>query len=100
MTYWQLAGFSFCYHSYVLHGNKMDWGLFFSALSQYIYLVKFFVWEMGYMRSIDIIVDRAGYEIQWGCLVLVLFYAAFLTGLLVDRAKRDTDKCRRKYGKY
>ena len=44
MTYWQLAGFSFCYHSYVLHGNVMDWGLFFSALSQYLYLVKFFFW--------------------------------------------------------
>ncbi|KAL7482421.1 hypothetical protein ACHAW6_008096 [Cyclotella cf. meneghiniana] len=222
MTYWQLAGLSFCYRSYLLHGNVMDWGLFFSALSQYIYLVKFFFWEMGYMRSIDIIVDRAGYEIQWGCLVwvpsvytlhsrflvqhpsglsfpvamalfvlsilgvlfnyaadrerdvfraskgqclvwgsnpryitakyttvdiktgmvtektslllasgfwgmarhfqyffeltaayswcllanpvrngvVVMFYAVFLTGLLVDRAKRDTDKCRLKYGKY
>ncbi|KAL7514316.1 hypothetical protein ACHAXN_011486 [Cyclotella atomus] len=222
MTFWQLAGVSFCYRSYVLHGNVVDWGLFFAALSQYIYLVKFFVWEMGYMRSIDIIVDRAGYEIQWGCLVwvpavytlhsrfcvqhpsglsfpvagalfvlsmlgvllnyaadrerdvfrasqgkclvwgskpryitakytivdrktgkatektslllasgfwgmarhfqyffeltaayswcflanplkngsLVMFYAVFLTLLLVDRAKRDTDKCRLKYGKY
>jgi len=32
--------------------------------------------------------------------LLVMFYAVFLTGLLVDRAKRDTDKCRLKYGKY
>ena len=46
----------------------VDWGLIFSAISQYLYLVKFFLWEMGYMRSIDIIVDRAGFEIQWGCL--------------------------------
>ena len=44
MTFWQLAGFSFCYRSYVLRGNEMDWGLFFSALSQYLYLVKFFFW--------------------------------------------------------
>merc|ERR1740130_1253809 len=71
MTFWQLAGLSFCYRSYTLHGNTMDWGLFFSALSQYLYLFKFFLWEMGYMRSIDIIVDRAGFEIQWGCLVWV-----------------------------
>lgn len=71
MTFWQLAGFSFCYRSYTLNGNTMDWGLFFAALSQYLYLVKFFIWEMGYMRSIDIIVDRAGFEIQWGCLVWV-----------------------------
>ena len=71
MTFWQLAGLSFCYRSYKLHGNAMDWGLFFSALSQYIYLCKFFLWEMGYMRSIEIIVDRAGFKIQWGCLVWV-----------------------------
>lgn len=71
MTFWQLAGLSFCYRSYTLQGNTIDWGLFYSALSQYLYLFKFFLWEMGYMRSIDIIVDRAGFEIQWGCLVWV-----------------------------
>jgi len=71
MTFWQLAGWSYCYRSYTLHGNTLDWGLFFSALSQYLYLFKFFLWEMGYMRSIDIIVDRAGFTIQWGCLVWV-----------------------------
>jgi len=32
--------------------------------------------------------------------VLVMLYAVFLTGLLVDRAKRDTEKCHLKYGKY
>eukprot|EP00039_Didymoeca_costata_P019983 m.339615 g.339615 ORF g.339615 m.339615 type:complete len:483 (-) comp18886_c0_seq1:31-1479(-) len=71
MTFWQLAGLSFAYRSYTLHDNTWDWGLVFSAISQYLYLVKFFWWEMGYMRSIDIIVDRAGFEIQWGCLVWV-----------------------------
>lgn len=71
MTFWQLSGWSFFYRSYTLHGNEIDWGLLFSALSQYLYLFKFFTWEMGYMRSIDIIVDRAGFEIQWGCLVWV-----------------------------
>jgi 7-dehydrocholesterol reductase len=70
MTFWQLAGLSFAYKSYTLHG-KYDYGLIFAALSQYLYLFKFFLWEMGYMRSIDIIVDRAGFEIQWGCLCYV-----------------------------
>jgi 7-dehydrocholesterol reductase len=70
MTFWQLAGLSYFYRSYTMH-ESMDYGLLFSALSQYLYLFKFFWWEMGYMRSIDIIVDRAGYEIQWGCLVWV-----------------------------
>lgn len=70
MTFWQLAGLSFAYRSYTIHGT-IDYGLLLAAISQYIYLFKFFWWEMGYMRSIDIIVDRAGFEIQWGCLVWV-----------------------------
>jgi len=70
MTFWQLAGLSFAYKSYTIHG-AIDYGLLLSAVSQYLYLFKFFWWEMGYMRSIDIIVDRAGFEIQWGCLVWV-----------------------------
>lgn len=81
MTYWQLAGLSFAYRSYTTHGT-IDYGLLLSAISQYVYLVKFFWWEMGYMRSIDIIVDRAGFEIQWGCLVWVpavyTFHSRFL----------------------
>ena len=84
MTFWQLAGLSFCYRSYTMHGNTMDWGLFFSAVSQYLYLFKFFLWEMGYMRSIDIIVDRAGFEIQWGCLVWVPAVYTFHTRFLVQ----------------
>ena len=71
MTYWMLAGLSFTYKSYELHDNTLDWGLALGAVSQFLYLVKFFEWEIGYMRSIDIIVDRAGWEIQWGCLVRV-----------------------------
>jgi 7-dehydrocholesterol reductase len=70
MSFWQLAGLSYAYRSYREHGT-IDYGLLFAALSQYLYLFKFFWWEMGYMRSIDIIVDRAGFEIQWGCLVWV-----------------------------
>ena len=50
MTFWQLAGFSFCYQSYVMHGNQLDWGLFFSALSQYLYLVKFYFWVSATLR--------------------------------------------------
>lgn len=71
MIFWMLAGLSFAYRSYTLHRGAIDYGLLFSAISQYLYLAKFFWWEMGYMRSIDIIVDRAGFEIQWGCLVWV-----------------------------
>ena len=53
MTFWQLAGFSFCYQSYAMHGNQLDWGLFFSALSQYLYLVKFYFWVSVMLRRSD-----------------------------------------------
>ena len=61
---------SYTWRSYEIHG-ELDYGLCLGAVSQFLYLVKFFEWEIGYMRSIDIIVDRAGWEIQWGCLCWV-----------------------------
>ncbi|KAG8467088.1 hypothetical protein KFE25_000404 [Diacronema lutheri] len=82
MTFWMLAGVSFTYRSYTMHG-RLDPAIFFSALSQFIYLVKFFIWEMGYMRSIDIIVDRAGFYETWGCLVWVPCVYTLHTRILV-----------------
>ncbi len=62
-----------------LHGA----GIVLCAVSQYLYLVKFFIWEIGYMRSIDIIVDRAGFYETWGCLVWVPSVYTLHTRLLV-----------------
>jgi 7-dehydrocholesterol reductase len=70
MTFWMLAGLSYAYRSYTVHG-VIDYGLLFTAVSQYIYLVKFFAWESGYMASMDVTVDRAGFYEIWGCLVFV-----------------------------
>lgn len=38
---------------------------------QLIYITKFYIWETGYLASLDIMHDRAGYYICWGCLVWV-----------------------------
>ena len=38
---------------------------------QLVYIAKFFWWETGYLRSLDIMHDRAGFYICWGCLVWV-----------------------------
>ncbi len=38
---------------------------------QLFYVAKFFWWETGYLRSLDIMHDRAGFYICWGCLVWV-----------------------------
>lgn len=42
-----------------------------SVALQLIYISKFFMWETGYFRSLDIMHDRAGFYICWGCLVWV-----------------------------
>ena len=36
------------YKSYSLHGS-LDYGLLLSAVSQYLYLFKFFLWEIGFV---------------------------------------------------
>ena len=44
--------------------------------------MKFFYWEIGYMRSIDIIMDRAGFYETWGCLTFVPSVSAIVRQLL------------------
>ena len=39
------------------------------ALAQLLYIAKFFAWERGYFFTLDIMHDRAGYYLLWGCLV-------------------------------
>lgn len=70
--------------------GMMSWGLFLishaakqvelgglsnsmliSVALQLIYIAKFFLWETGYLRSLDIMHDRAGFYICWGCMVWV-----------------------------
>jgi len=70
MIWWALSVVSFAFAKHE-RTDHIDYGVIISALLIFIYLFKFFLWEKGYMRSIDIIVDRAGYYICWGCLVWV-----------------------------
>ena len=70
MTGWAVAVTSFAFAQKNIYGTA-DWSIIISAALIVIYLFKFFVWESGYMRSMDIIVDRAGFYICWGCLVWV-----------------------------
>ncbi len=70
MIWWALSVVSFAFAKYE-KSNMIDYGVTVSAILIVVYLFKFFLWEKGYMRSIDIIVDRAGYYICWGCLVWV-----------------------------
>lgn len=70
--------------------GMMSWGLFLLSYAakqaelgelansmlisiglQLLYIGKFFIWEHGYLRSLDIMHDRAGFYICWGCMVWV-----------------------------
>ena len=85
MLSWALLSVIFCMKTFELHGYS-DSALVACVLTL-AYLTKFFWWEsgktieldesdkimfvLGYMRTMDIIVDRAGFYLCWGCLVWV-----------------------------
>lgn len=67
MMSWPLIILSFLYAQ--KEGTGLTSAMLVSVGLQLVYITKFFIWEKGYMRSIDIMHDRAGYYICWGCLV-------------------------------
>ncbi|ESP05414.1 hypothetical protein LOTGIDRAFT_103100 [Lottia gigantea] len=69
MMVWALLVSIFALKSYELHGFVDS--MFVCATLQLIYITKFFWWEAGYLKTIDIMLDRAGFYICWGCLVYV-----------------------------
>lgn len=69
MMSWPLLLLSFAAKQQQLYG--LSDSMVVSVALQLIYITKFFFWETGYLRSLDIMHDRAGYYICWGCLVWV-----------------------------
>lgn len=69
MMSWSLIVLSFLFKQKAM-GTLSD-SMIISCALQIIYCAKFFYWETGYLRSLDIMHDRAGYYICWGCLVWV-----------------------------
>jgi len=72
-----------------------------SAALQMVYFTKFFWWESGYMRTIDIMVDRAGFYICWGCICWIpgvyasvsLYLASRSVEAIMSLASYITDGC-------
>ncbi|XP_046585326.1 LOW QUALITY PROTEIN: 7-dehydrocholesterol reductase-like [Haliotis rubra] len=80
---WALLVSIFALKSYELHGFVDS--MFVCCTLQLVYLAKFFWWEAGYMRTIDIMLDRAGYYICWGCLVFVPGFYTSVSLYLVNQ---------------
>ena len=70
MMSWGLILFSYAAKQYEINGAVSN-SMTVSVALQLIYITKFFFWETGYLRSLDIMHDRAGFMICWGCLVWV-----------------------------
>merc|ERR1711957_88441 len=71
MMFWAVGILCFAHKNAEVNGGTMKIGMAVNVALQLIYISKFFHWEMGYMCSMDIQHDRAGYYICWGCLVWV-----------------------------
>lgn len=69
MMSWGLILLSFAAKQSQLYGISDS--MVIAVALQFVYLTKFFLWEPGYLRSLDIMHDRAGFYICWGCLVWV-----------------------------
>ena len=61
MTLWPLLLLCYAVKQHQLNG--LSDSMVVSVGLQLIYISKFFIWEMGYMRSLDIMHDRAGWMI-------------------------------------
>jgi 7-dehydrocholesterol reductase len=70
MMGWSIAIISFAAKQSELYGISNS--MLVAVTLQMLYITKFFIWETGYLGSLDIMHDRAGYYICWGCLVWIL----------------------------
>ncbi len=86
LTVWALLVVTFAVKSYEMYGFVDS--IWVSTVLQMAYLTKFFWWESGYMRTIDIMVDRAGFYICWGCLVYVPSFYTAVSLFLVNHPVR------------
>ena len=71
MMYWAVGILCYAHKNMEINGGVVQSGMAVNVVLQLIYIAKFFHWEMGYMCSMDIQHDRAGYYLCWGCLVWV-----------------------------
>ncbi len=69
MTVWPILVVIYTMKSYELYGFVDS--MWVSSVLQLAYIAKFFWWEAGYYRSIDIILDGGGFMICWGCIVAI-----------------------------
>lgn len=69
LTVWPILACLCAIKSYETHGF-ID-SVMVTTILQLFYITKFFYWEAGYYGTMDIVQDRAGFYIIWGCMSLL-----------------------------
>jgi len=72
-------------HKQIELTGSLHWAMGVSVGLQVVYLFKFFWWEDGYFRSLDITHDRFGYYLFWGLMAWVPSLYTLATMCLVER---------------
>jgi len=70
MMFWALFVIS-CAYKQKETFDSVSYGTMVNVGLQLIYIAKFFWWETGYLSSMDIAHDRAGFYICWGVLAFL-----------------------------
>jgi 7-dehydrocholesterol reductase len=83
---WPIIVLSFAAAQHARHGLADS--MVVAVGLQLVYVAKFFWWEPGYLRSLDIVHYRAGFFICWGCVVWVPAIYTASTLYLVDHPHR------------
>jgi 7-dehydrocholesterol reductase len=83
---WPIVLLSFAAAQHARHGLADS--MIVAVGLQLVYIAKFFWWEPGYLRSLDIVHYRAGFFLCWGCVVWVPAIYTASTLYLVDHPNR------------
>mmetsp|Transcript_20915 Transcript_20915/g.54362 ORF Transcript_20915/g.54362 Transcript_20915/m.54362 type:complete len:478 (+) Transcript_20915:34-1467(+) len=84
MMYWAIATISCAAAAADRNNGVVPLTNMTTTVLQLIYIFKFFWWETGYFNTIDIMQDRAGYYICWGCLVYLPTVYTSMSVYMVD----------------
>ncbi|KAK8772909.1 hypothetical protein V5799_012558 [Amblyomma americanum] len=66
-----------------------NWSVAVTAILQTVYIAKFFWWEDGYMQTIDIRDDRAGFYLCWGCVCFLSLFFPLTSLYMVKNSPED-----------
>lgn len=84
MVYWAIGTISCAAAAADRNNGVLPLTNLTTSVLQLIYIFKFFWWEAGYFNSIDIMQDRAGYYICWGCMVYLPTVYISMSVYMVD----------------